>query len=231
MGSNINPTPPKPRAQQRIRGLYAITPDAMPLNKLVQYIEVAILGGLNVLQYRRKQTPPDIQREEAQLLRQLTAKHRVTFIVNDDALLAREVGADGVHWGRDDVDGLDIMALRERITAIKNDTDMMVGISCYDDLSRAEIAASAGADYLAFGSFFYSPTKPRAPRAEPLLLKRAKVFGLPVVAIGGITRDNAVALIDKGADALAVISDLFDSESASECRQRSIHYRLLFSRS
>jgi thiamine-phosphate pyrophosphorylase len=125
----------------------------------------------------------------------------VLFIVNDDATLAREVDADGVHIGEDD--GA-IAQARSRLA-----DDRVVGVSCYDDLARARALAGAGADYIAFGSFFPSRVKPQARRADVSLVRAAKSLGVPVVAIGGITSQNAPLLVDAGIDAVAVISDVF----------------------
>ncbi|HQX25915.1 MAG TPA: thiamine phosphate synthase, partial [Pseudomonadota bacterium] len=122
---------------------------------------------------------------------------------NDDAKLAQAVGAAGVHLGADDGD---VAAARDLLGA-----DAIIGASCYDSLDRAATMAADGADYLAFGSFFPSPTKPVARRAEPALLRAAARLGKPRVAIGGITPDNAPALVDAGADLLAVISAVVDA--------------------
>jgi thiamine-phosphate pyrophosphorylase len=123
------------------------------------------------------------------------------YIVNDDAALAAEVGADGVHVGEDDGGVAQARALvgPERI----------VGVSCYNRFELAQAAIDAGADYVAFGSFFASCVKPGARRADVALLARARSLGVPVVAIGGITAGNARDLFAAGADAVAVISDVF----------------------
>jgi thiamine-phosphate pyrophosphorylase len=136
-------------------------------------------------------------------LRALCLDADVPLIVNDDAALAARTGAAGVHLGEHDGD---VAAAR----AVLGDT-AIIGVSCYDDPGRGEIAALAGADYIAFGAFFPSPTKPHARRAAPELLRAAARFGLPRVAIGGITPDNARPLIEAGADLIAVISGVFDA--------------------
>jgi thiamine-phosphate pyrophosphorylase len=117
------------------------------------------------------------------------------------------VGADGVHIGEDDGD---IAAARWRLGP-----DRILGVSCYDDFARAETAVAAGADYVAFGSFFASTVKPAARRADVRLLERARSLGVPVVAIGGITSENASELFAAGADAVAVISDVFDARDVA----------------
>jgi thiamine-phosphate pyrophosphorylase len=126
------------------------------------------------------------------------------LIVNDSVALAREVAADGVHLGREDGD---VAAARRALGPAA-----VIGVSCYDELQRARDARAAGADYVAFGSFFPSPTKPGAVRASLDLLRQARrELDLALVAIGGIGAQNAAGLIDAGADALAVVSALFDA--------------------
>jgi len=141
----------------------------------------------------------------------------VPLIVNDDVDLAVQIGAAGVHLGEDDGD---FAIARERLGV-----DAIIGVSCYDSLDRAHAAAEAGADYLAFGSFFASPTKPNARRATVELLRAAKSLGPPIVAIGGITSDNASPLIDAGADFVAVISGIFAVDDVEQATRR---YTTLF---
>ncbi|HEX7731319.1 MAG TPA: thiamine phosphate synthase, partial [Rhodanobacter sp.] len=118
----------------------------------------------------------------------------------------------GVHLGRDDGD---VAAARAVMGA-----GAIVGVSCYDSLERARTAAAAGADYIAFGAFFPSPTKPHAVRASPDLLRQSATLGLPRVAIGGITPDNAPSLVEAGADLLAVISAVFGAADVRAAAQR-----------
>ncbi len=181
------------------RGLYAITDGPRP--DLLAAVEAALCGGAVLLQYRDKTHDRERRLHEAQALFELCRRHDVPLIVNDDVDLAYAVGAAGVHLGEDDAD---IAQARERLGS-----GTIVGVSCYDSLERARRLAAAGADYLAFGAFFPSPTKPNARRATPGLLGEAKPLGLPLVAIGGITPDNARPLIEAGADYLAVISGVF----------------------
>jgi thiamine-phosphate pyrophosphorylase len=198
------------------RGLYAITDGPRP--DLHAAVERALQGGAAIVQYRDKSGEDERRRAEAAGL--LTVCHRfgVPLIVNDDVELAATIGADGVHLGEHDGD---IAAARTRLgpTAI-------IGVSCYDSLDRARQLAGAGADYLAFGAFFPSPTKPQARRAHADLLRDAKALGLPLVAIGGITPDNAQPLIEAGADFVAAISGVFASADPSAAARR---YANLFS--
>ena len=191
-----------------LSGLYAITPDIVDNAVLVAKVEAAIAGGARVVQYRNKLAPLSLQREQAALLSRVCVDRGALFIVNDDAALAREVDAAGVHLGEDDGDV-------GRARAIGGDA-MLIGASCYNDGARAERLVADGADYIAFGSFYPSLTKPGARRADPAVLRHARALGVPIVAIGGITAANGRALVAAGADALAVISDVFDYDDPAD---------------
>jgi thiamine-phosphate pyrophosphorylase len=196
-----SPSAPIPTvAPQRPRGLYLITPDEARTERLLARVD-AVIGEAVWLQYRNKTADAALRREQAEALAALCRARGMPLIVNDDAALAQAVGADGVHLGEDDGD---IAATRTRLGA-----QALIGVSCYDDIARAR--AAAGASYIAFGAFFPSQTKPNARRATPQLLRDSVELGLPRVAIGGITPDNARALIEAGADLLAVISGVFDA--------------------
>jgi thiamine-phosphate pyrophosphorylase len=184
------------------RGLYLITPDEPDTDRLLQRTG-AVLACAACLQYRNKAAVPALRREQAGVLLGLCRDAGVPLIVNDDAALATVIGADGVHLGAHDGD---LATARARLGA-----SAILGVSCYDELARAQLAVTAGASYLAFGAFFPSTTKPHARRATPALLHAAAAFGLPRVAIGGITPDNARPLIAAGADLVAVISGVFDA--------------------
>ena len=192
----------------RLRGLYAVTPDEADTSRLYAMVEAAIDGGATAVQYRNKTATDALRREQAQALARLCRRRGALCIVNDDAGLAGEVDADGVHIGEDD--GA-LSQARSHLPA-----DRVVGVSCYDDLARARTLAREGADYIAFGSFFASRVKPGARRADLSLVRAAKSLGVPVVAIGGITSQNAPQLVDAGIDAVAVISDVFAHESLAD---------------
>ena len=185
------------------RGLYAITDAALlPDDRLTSAVEQAILGGARLVQYRDKSGDSTRRVDQARSLNALCQRHRIPLIVNDDVELAARVGAAGVHIGKDDPA---FETARARLGEAA-----LIGVSCYDRLTLALDAERAGADYVAFGAFFPSPTKPTEIRAPLGLLREAKVtLTIPVVAIGGITPDNAPALVDAGADALAVVSAVF----------------------
>jgi len=191
-----------------LRGLYAVTPDIDDIALLVAKVEAAIAGGAQAIQYRNKSAPHALKRKHAALLSRICDGRGALFIVNDDAALAHEVGAAGVHIGEED-------GTVEHVRARVGDA-MLIGVSCYNDLARAKRLVAEGADYIAFGSFFPSSTKPNARRAALTLLKRARALGVPVVAIGGINAGNARGLIDAGADALAVSADIFAHEDPAE---------------
>jgi len=183
----------------KLRGLYAITPEAADADALLRAVSAALEGGIALLQYRRKKRAGAL---EAAALAALCRRSGVPFIVNDDIGLALDCGADGVHLGRDDGD---LVAARARLQG------RILGVSCYDCVDAARAAVAAGADYVAFGSVFASPTKPGAVRAPLSLFAGARALGVPLVAIGGITLENAPQLLAAGAHGLAVVSDLFDA--------------------
>jgi thiamine-phosphate pyrophosphorylase len=190
-----------------LRGLYAVTPEALGGAALFRAAEAVCSGGAVLLQYRNKSRDAALRRAEADALRAITTVCGTLFIINDDVELARAVGADGVHVGRDDGDPA---AARARLGG-----RAIVGVSCYDDPALARAAQRAGADYVAFGAMFASATKPSAPPAD--IGRFAEVAGLGVArcAIGGITLERAPTLIAAGADLLAVVSDLFDARDIS----------------
>jgi len=202
-----------------LRGLYAIA-DTQFLDdtQLVPAVEAAIAGGARVVQYRDKQHSPEIRRRHAKKISGLCRRHGVLFLVNDDVALALETGADGVHLGRED------MGLRAARALIGD--NKLIGVSCYNELERARAAEQDGADYIAFGSFFPSRTKPGAVRATPELLHAARTqLRIPVVAIGGITPENGATLIEAGADMLAVIEGVF---AQSDIHAAAHRYAQLF---
>jgi len=197
----------------KLRGLYAITPERAEREVLRRQVAQALEGGIAMLQYRRKGAQ---DAGEARELAALCHRSGVSFIVNDDIGLALACGADGVHLGRDDGD---LAAARSKMEG------MLLGVSCYDSLALARTAVADGADYIAFGSVFASPTKPGAARAPLTLFGQARTLGVPMVAIGGITLENAPQLLSAGAHGLAVISDLFD---APDIAARARAYGKLF---
>lgn len=185
-----------------LRGLYLVTPDEPDCERLLARVE-PLLAHATWLQYRNKSASGRLREEQAARLQALCADAGVPMLVNDDVRLAAAVGAAGVHLGEDD----DAIAVARDILG----HDAIIGASCYDDIDRARAAAAAGADYLAFGAFFPSATKPGARRATSATLHAAARLRLPLVAIGGITPDNGAGLLAAGADLLAVVGGVFDA--------------------
>ncbi|HEV2110068.1 MAG TPA: thiamine phosphate synthase [Gammaproteobacteria bacterium] len=196
-----------------LAGLYAITDTTLtPDVQLPAAVEAAIRGGARLVQYRDKSGDAARRLGEARSLAALCRGHGATFIVNDDVELALQSGADGVHLGRDDAS---LATARVRLGP-----RAIIGVSCYDSLPDAVTAAHGGADYVAFGSFYASGSKPGAVRAPVGLLTEARrELSIPVCAIGGITPGNGAALIAAGADMLAVIRGLFATEDVTAAAQ------------
>lgn len=204
----------------RLPGLYAVTPDGLPDGDLLDRVARSLAGGVRLLQYRAKpaggagvRSNADTHADahaDAHAAARVRAAHAIAaacraagamLIVNDDPWLAAEVGADGVHLGRDDGTVARARGFVGRA---------LVGVSCYDSIERALQAEADGADYVAFGAMFPSRVKPDAVRASPALLATARArLRVPVVAIGGIDLDNAASVLRAGADSLAVISALY----------------------
>lgn len=184
---------------EMIKGIYAIT---QPSPHLLDQVEAVLQAGIALLQYRDKQSSPAQRWAIAQQLQSRCRLAGVPLIINDDVELAYHLQADGVHLGQSD----QALAAARHCLGAK----AMIGVSCYNQLARAVAAQQAGADYVAFGCFFPSGTKPDAVIADTALLKQARAcLGIPIVAIGGITPDNGAALLAAGADVLAVVSGIF----------------------
>ena len=200
-------------------GLYAITSAAdVDPDRLVSRVGAAIDGGAVMIQYRAKARTDRERRNAASRLLGLCRARRVPLIVNDDPVLAADIGADGVHVGRDDGD------VRSARSIVGN--RCIVGASCYDRLDLALAAADDSATYVAFGSFFASPTKPHAVSAPSSLLSSARDrLDVPVVAIGGITADNGTSLIEAGARFLAAIDGVFGGDDVEHAARA---YAVLF---
>lgn len=199
-----------------MRGLYAITPDTASTELLVRMVGEALAGGVRILQYRNKLADGALRAEQAGALLRLTRARGVPLIVNDDVALVAAIDADGAHVGREDGG----VAAARRLLPGK-----LLGASCYASLDAARAAVADGADHVAFGSVFASGTKPGATRAPLSVFGQAGELGVPLVAIGGITAENAPRVISAGADCVAVISDLF---GAADIAGRATRYQNLF---
>ena len=192
-----------------IKGLYAITPDSADLNTLIQKTQWAIEGGVFMVQYRSKILNRDVKMQQCAAILRLCREYEIPCIVNDDVDMCRILEADGVHLGEKD----------DNIAEVRHilGEDAIIGSSCYDQLNRAKSAQKEGASYVAFGAMFPTSTKPNAPRATLALLKEAKrEIQIPIVAIGGITVNNAHDVIKTGIDAIAVITSLYEAKTIKE---------------
>jgi len=193
-----------------IRGLYAITPDLADTDRLCRMVQASIIGGAGIVQYRNKTADPVLRIAQAKALLEICREQGAKLIINDHLKLCLALDADGVHVGSDDFseDGAKTLAaVRERMG------EKIVGVSCYNRVSLAQQAALQGADYVAFGACFPSGTKPDAVKAELSLFKEAAgLVDIPLVGIGGITLGNAASVIEAGADAIAVINALWNSD-------------------
>jgi len=204
----------------RQSGLYAITDTTLLAGRLLPSVEAALRGGAAVLQYRDKSADNERRQTEARALLALCRQFSCPLLINDDVELAMLIGADGVHLGQTDGS---LLAARQRLGPAA-----IVGATCHDSLEFAAAASAHGADYLAFGAFYASSTKPLAALARPATLSEARQrFQRPVVAIGGITADNAAPLLAAGAAAVAVIADLWN---ATDIEARARQYHSLFAR-
>jgi len=204
-----------------LRGLYVITDRQlhkarnMPLQDMVAQ---AIAGGARIVQYRDKDSGCEQRLREATALAALCHRHGVIFLINDDVELALAVNADGVHLGQGDAP---LPLAREKLGPAR-----IIGVTCHSDIARARHAQEHGADYVAFGRFFPSQSKPAAPPCSLDILQQARAqLHIPIAAIGGVTPANGKQLIEHGADMLAVIHAVF---GATDIRDAAAHFTQLF---
>lgn len=204
----------------KLRGLYAITDSQLLAGRFLSHVEAALDGGVTLLQYRDKSDDAAQRLREAEALAKLCERYTTQLIINDDVELAARLGV-GVHLGQTDGPLTPARALLGQ--------QAIIGSTCHAQLELAEQAAREGANYVAFGRFFNSVTKPGAPAASVELLEQARRrVNLPIAVIGGITLDNAAPLVAHGADLLAVIHGLFGAESAQEVTRRARAFNALF---
>lgn len=208
--------------KKTLSGLYAITDEQlMPEDDFINMAEAALAAGVSILQYRDKSTATNKKLKQAQALKKLCAEYHAIFIINDDIKLAQQVNADGIHIGKHD---LTLKQARRQLGHSK-----IIGVSCYNQLSLAREAINAGADYIAFGSFFGSSIKPDAAKANiDLIATIKKESAIPVCCIGGITSENHLPLLDAGADMLAVISDIFSHTNNESISRKCAQFKNAF---
>ncbi len=192
---------------RKLKGLYVIADGGYLEDKhVVDKVAEVLAAGVKIIQYRDKTNDHARRHAIADELNSLVHAHRGILIINDDVLLAKLINADGVHLGREDCTIGEARKLLGR--------DKIIGASCYNRLENATRAIDAGADYVAFGSFARSPTKPDAPHAGIDLMIRAKQeLHVPICAIGGITKENITPLLRAGVDMIALISAIFAAPS------------------
>lgn len=203
----------------KLRGLYAITDEILtPYGQIDRYLGEAITGGAKIVQLRDKNLSDEELYPIAKKIKKICKKNRVLFVLDDRVVLAKAVNADGVHIGGDDTP----IELARKIMGSKK----IIGVSCYGDIERAKEAVAKGADYVAFGAFFASKTKPHAEVVSQAVLREAKKLGVPVCAIGGIEPSNAKELVQSGADMLSVINALW----SGDVKQNAKEFGKVFSR-
>lgn len=196
-----------------INGLYAITPDIGATDLLIHQVEMALQGGIHILQYRNKLADFKLQTQQARAILPLCKQYNVPLIINDSVELCLALDADGVHLGADDGN---LAEVRAKIGA-----DKILGASCYNQFDLAVSAEKQGADYIAFGACFTSTTKPNAPVADLGLFSRARAeLNIPSVAIGGIDLQNSPQVIQAGANAIAVIQAIFAADDVKLASQQ-----------
>jgi thiamine-phosphate pyrophosphorylase len=201
------------------KGIYAIS-DGSSLPLLMNSVLQVLDGGVSIIQYRDKSDDKDKRYKEASILKKLCDQYNTPLIINDDIQLTKDISATGVHLGSNDESLLNA----RRILG----SQAIIGVSCYNQLDLAIKAEQQGANYIAFGSMFASPTKPDAPHASiDLLIKAHQQLTIPICCIGGITEENVDQLVKAGADMVALISALFASDDPKRAAQIfSAHYDL-----
>lgn len=198
-----------------LQGLYAVTDDTLPpRNSFIEHIEAALKGGIDLLQLRLKMAPREEFERLARKVLQLTENYGIPLFINDRPEIAHKVGAEGVHVGRDDPSVEEIRKLYGN--------SLSIGASAYGDLQLSLELEKEGANYVAFGNFFPSPTKPKEKIVSLDVLKRAKErLKIPVFAIGGINHRNARVVLEAGADGIAVVSAIFGFKEPEEVESKT----------
>jgi len=190
--------------QPTIKGIYAITPDQKNTEILLKQVRDCCEGGINILQYRSKLLPWKTRLEQAKEIKRVTDEYQIPFIINDDIEICLQLDTFGIHLGKDDES---IKNARSALGANK-----CIGMSCYNQLDRVEMAIRNKADYIALGACFETKTKPTAPIVSLDMIRRVRQeYDIPTVAIGGINIDNIGSLKETGIQCFALINSIFSS--------------------
>jgi thiamine-phosphate pyrophosphorylase len=190
---------------KKSKALYAITDEYLtPDYSVVRQVEKALKSGIDILQYRNKTKSDEDVKDICIELQDLCSRYSVPFIIDDRPHLAQEIGADGLHIGKDD------MPLHQAREIFKNG---IIGVSCYGSVKKALDAQAEGASYVAFGSFFPSPTKPRSGIVSRSVIQKAKeALDIPVCVIGGISHTNVGEIVKEDPDLVSVVSAVFSGD-------------------
>jgi len=193
--------------------LYVITGDHRDEVETARIVEAALEGGATVIQLRKKSMPMLEQYRLALALRILTREHEALLIVNDHAELAIAADADGVHLGQDDLPP-------DVVRALPGFEGRLIGRSTHT-LDEAKAAIDEGVDYIAVGPVYPTPTKAGRPAVGTGLVSEvAAIADRPFVAVGGIDHDNAPAVVEAGARAIAVVRAVYDAADPAEAARR-----------
>jgi len=192
--------------KKNLKGLYVIT-DKKLINRdrFIETVEKSIKGGARIVQLREKGTPENEIISLGREILKVTKSYRIPLIINDSPELAQEIGADGVHLGGEDTSITNARAILGDMA--------IIGVSCYNQIERGLKAVENGADYVAFGTPYYTPTKPqREPTTIGILREAVNLIkSIPIFAIGGITKENAAPILETGVEGIAVITSVFGS--------------------
>ncbi len=195
-----------------LHGLYVITDENLiESENFLSIVESAIRGGATIVQLREKNKNASEIISLGKKMLSITKKYNVPLIINDCPKIAKAIGAGGVHLGRDDASVEEARKILGK--------NAIIGVSCYGEIQRGINAENAGANYAAFGTPYFTPTKPeRIPTPLETLIQAKKKLKIPVFAIGGIIPENAERILKTGVDGIAVITAIFgkkDTEKAT----------------
>lgn len=195
--------------RENLRGLYAITDNTLtPSDTILDQVTKALKGGAKIIQFRDKESSDEYTKTISLKLQKLCEDYDALFVLNDRANIAIELGLSGLHIGRSEY---------KYIPEIRRRFNGCLGISCYGDVSFAKDVERMGVDYVAFGSFFASKTKPDSELVNLEILSQAKEYlNIPICAIGGINIDNVSSIVEHNVDMVAIINDIWNSEDTEK---------------